>query len=65
MSLCYQTELDTIDRESFYICDQSWRKTDKVETSGNAQAWISPSKIVINHITFDEQIQEQYLSDVW
>jgi len=64
MSLCYRTECDMIDRESFYI--RSSRKPEKGRDIGKRTSMdLSPLKIVFNHITFDEQIQEQYLCDVW
>lgn len=64
MSLCYWTECDMIDRQSFYI--RSLRKTEKGRDIEKCTSMdLSPSKVVFNHITFDEQIREQYLCDVW
>lgn len=41
-------------------------KTEKGRDIGKRTTMnLSPSKLVFNHITFDEQIQEQYLCDVW
>ena len=65
MSLYYGTDCDMIDRESFNI--QSSRKTEKGRDTENQRTSmdLSPSKVVFNHVTFDDQIQEQYLCDIW